>query len=62
GKYKEAETIYRRAPQGYEKVLGPEHPYTLTSMHSFALTLKTQEKLYKALSLLRQYTNQYIKI
>ncbi|CAG8882505.1 unnamed protein product, partial [Penicillium egyptiacum] len=32
GKYEEAEAIHRRTLQDREKVLGPEHPDTLTSV------------------------------
>jgi tetratricopeptide (TPR) repeat protein len=38
--YDEIEQMYRRALAGREKVLGPEHPYTLTSVDNLALLLK----------------------
>ncbi|KAL3428787.1 hypothetical protein BDV09DRAFT_181469 [Aspergillus tetrazonus] len=43
--------MHRRDLVGSEKVLGPEHPYTLTSMHNLAYTLKTLGDLSQALSL-----------
>jgi hypothetical protein len=39
GKYKAAEEMNRRAPAGYEKVLGVEHPETLTSVSNLAAVL-----------------------
>ena len=37
GKYEEAEAMHRQALRGYEKVLGPEHPDTLTSVNNVGL-------------------------
>jgi len=37
GKYNEAETKTRRALAGFKIALGPEHPFTLTSMSELAL-------------------------
>jgi tetratricopeptide (TPR) repeat protein len=39
GKYEEAEQLNRRALAGYEKVLGVDHPTTLTSLHNLAYVL-----------------------
>jgi hypothetical protein len=39
GKHEEAEAMNRRALDGYEKVLGKEHPDTLTSADNLALLL-----------------------
>jgi hypothetical protein len=36
GKYEAAEEMNRRALEGYEKVLGKEHPDTLTSLSDMA--------------------------
>jgi hypothetical protein len=44
GKYKEAEAMHRQALRGYEKVLGPEHPETLTSVNNVGLVLERQGK------------------
>jgi hypothetical protein len=40
--YEEAEDMYRRALEGREKTLGPEHPDTLTSVSHFGLMLERQ--------------------
>ncbi|KAK5107705.1 hypothetical protein LTR62_000899 [Meristemomyces frigidus] len=40
GKYEAAETMNRRALEGCEKVLGKEHPDTLTSVSDLALVLQ----------------------
>ena len=39
GKYEAAEEMNRRALEGYKKVLGVEHPSTLTSVSNLALVL-----------------------
>ena len=39
GKYDDAEEMNRRALKGYEKLLGPDHPDTLTSVDSLASVL-----------------------
>lgn len=57
GKYEEAKAMHRQALQGYKKVLSPEHPYTLTSMHNLAFTLKELGKFSNTLSLLRKCTD-----
>lgn len=44
GKYEEAEAMHRRVLKRYEKVLGSEHPYTLTSMANLALTFWSQDR------------------
>ncbi|KAL5043562.1 hypothetical protein BDW71DRAFT_187684 [Aspergillus fruticulosus] len=49
--------MHRQALEGSEKVLGPEHPDTLTSMHNLAFTLKQLGKVSDALSLLRKCTD-----
>jgi tetratricopeptide (TPR) repeat protein len=40
--------MYRRALQGYEKVLGPEHPNTLASISQLGLVLARQGKYEEA--------------
>ena len=42
GKYDEAEPIYRQTLALSEKVLGKEHPNTLSSMNNLAVLLKNQ--------------------
>ena len=44
GKYEAAETMNRRALEGYEKVLGREHPDTLRSIDNLASVLRFQGK------------------
>jgi hypothetical protein len=44
GKYEAAEEMHRRALTGCEKVLGVEHPETLTSISNLALVLQDQGK------------------
>ncbi|KAI4086757.1 MAG: hypothetical protein LQ339_009003 [Xanthoria mediterranea] len=44
GRYDEAEQMNRRALDGYEKVLGKEHPSTLTSVSNLASVLRFQGK------------------
>ena len=36
GRYGEAEPLYRRALEAYERVLGKEHPDTLISVNNLA--------------------------
>ena len=47
GKYEAAEEMNRRALEGYEKVLGVEHPDILTIVNNLAMVLQHQGK-YKA--------------
>ncbi|OCL04340.1 hypothetical protein AOQ84DRAFT_277133, partial [Glonium stellatum] len=44
GKYEAAEEMHRRALNGYKKVLGKEHPGTLTSVNNLASVLGSQGK------------------
>ncbi|KAL8634563.1 MAG: hypothetical protein Q9228_007842, partial [Teloschistes exilis] len=44
GKYDEAERMNRRALDGREKMLGIEHPHTLTSVSNLASVLQDQGK------------------
>ena len=41
GRYREAETLNRRALEGWEKKLGEDHPDTLTSVYCLAHLLHT---------------------
>jgi Flp pilus assembly protein TadD len=54
GKYKEAEAITRQTLAQREKVLGPEHPDTLTSMNNLASVLDNQGKYKEAKTMSRQ--------
>ncbi|CUS09496.1 unnamed protein product, partial [Tuber aestivum] len=44
GKYDESEKMHRHALEGREKILGPDHPDTLTSVNNLALVLREQGK------------------
>ncbi|CUS15720.1 unnamed protein product, partial [Tuber aestivum] len=44
GKHGESEAVHRRVLEGSEKILGPDHPDTLTSVNNLATVLKTQGK------------------
>ncbi|KAK4652643.1 hypothetical protein QC762_0075260 [Podospora pseudocomata] len=54
GKYKEAEQMHRQELQLREKVLGKEHPDTLTSMDNLAIVLDSQGKYEEAERMHRQ--------
>ncbi|KAK4223171.1 putative kinesin light chain [Podospora fimiseda] len=54
GKYEEAEQMHRQALQLCEKVLGKEHPDTLTSMNRLALVLDSLGKYEEAEQMNRQ--------
>ncbi len=45
GRYSEAEQLPRQVLVAQQRVLGPEHPDTLTSQHYLANTLRDQGKL-----------------
>ncbi|KAK3897209.1 Tetratricopeptide repeat-domain-containing protein, partial [Staphylotrichum tortipilum] len=42
GRHKEAEAMYERALQGYEKVWGPEHTSTLDTVNNLGLLYMDQ--------------------
>ena len=42
GDYRTAEPLYRRALEAQERVFGPEHPDTLTSVNNLAVLLESQ--------------------
>ncbi|KAF4920291.1 Kinesin light chain, partial [Colletotrichum fructicola] len=48
GRLKEAEAMYDRALQGYEKALGPDHTSTLNSVHSLGILYSDQGRLKEA--------------
>ena len=54
--------MHRRALDGYEKVLGKEHPHTLTSVHCFAYMLQSKEKYHDASLLYQRACTGYEKI
>jgi tetratricopeptide (TPR) repeat protein len=60
GKYAEAEAMHRRTLALREKVLGKEHPHTLTSVYSLAYSLQHQHQYKEALLLYqRAYTGYH---
>ncbi|KAK3946632.1 Tetratricopeptide repeat-domain-containing protein, partial [Pseudoneurospora amorphoporcata] len=48
GRLKEAETMYQRALEGKEKVLGPDHTSTLETVNNLGLLYTTQGRLKEA--------------
>ncbi|KAK3340806.1 hypothetical protein B0H65DRAFT_529695 [Neurospora tetraspora] len=48
GRLEEAETMYQRALEGYEKALGPDHTSTLDTVNNLGLLYKTQGRLKEA--------------
>ncbi|KAK1780029.1 hypothetical protein QBC45DRAFT_477241 [Copromyces sp. CBS 386.78] len=48
GRLKEAETMYQRALEGYEKALGPDHTSTLNTVNNLGNLYKTQGRLKEA--------------
>jgi tetratricopeptide (TPR) repeat protein len=59
GTYEEAESMHRRALEGYEKVLGVEHPDTLTSVSQLGTVLERQGKYEEAESMYRRALEGY---
>jgi tetratricopeptide (TPR) repeat protein len=58
-KYEEAEQMDRRAVEGREKVLGKEHPSTLTSVNNLAVMLQDQGKYDEAEPMNRRAVEGY---
>lgn len=54
GDYPQAESLHRRALEGYEQALGKEHPETLISVNNLALILLSQGKYDRAEPLCRR--------
>jgi hypothetical protein len=61
GKYEQAEEMNRRALVGREKVLGVDHPDTLTRVYCLAHLLDTKQDLHEALHLYRRAIVGYHK-
>jgi Tfp pilus assembly protein PilF len=59
GKYEEAEAMHRRALEGREKVLGPEHPETITSVNNLGSMLERQSKYEEAEAMHRRELEEY---
>ncbi|KAI4264893.1 MAG: hypothetical protein L6R42_000007 [Xanthoria sp. 1 TBL-2021] len=62
GRYKEAEQMNRRALDSSEKVLGKEHPDTLTSVYYLAYLLQQQQRYHMAKSLYERALPGYRKV
>ena len=62
GKYEAAEEMNRRALEGYEKVLGVEHPHILTSVNNLASVLGYQGKYKAAEEMNRRALEGYKKV
>ena len=54
GKMVEAEAMYRRALEGYEKALGPEHTSTLNTVNNLGNLYKNQGKVVEAEAMYRR--------
>jgi hypothetical protein len=52
GRWKEAEELQVQVMQTRKRVLGDEHPDTLTSMNNLAITLELQSRHKEALALI----------
>ena len=52
-----AEKLYRRALEGYEKQLGPDHPSTLGNVYGLGILLNEQNRRPEAIKLLRSYVS-----
>jgi tetratricopeptide (TPR) repeat protein len=59
GKYEEAEAMHRQTLATSEKVLGREHPSTLTSVYCLAHLLAKQHMFEESLNLYRRACNGY---
>jgi hypothetical protein len=62
GKYDEAEAMHRRALEGSEKVLGREHPNTLTSVYHLAFLFHRRQHYSTAVGLYQRAHKGYVKV
>nr|OQO30934.1 hypothetical protein B0A51_04161 [Rachicladosporium sp. CCFEE 5018] len=60
GKYEAAETMNRQALEGYKKVLGKEHPSTLTSVYCLAYLLHQKADFAAAVPLYERACSGYV--
>ena len=58
-KLNEAEPLFRRALEGRERTLGPDHSDTLTSVNNLGFLLYAQGKLNEAEAMLRRALEGY---
>ncbi|KAA6413191.1 MAG: hypothetical protein FRX48_02935 [Lasallia pustulata] len=61
GKMAEVEAMYRRALEGSEKALGPEHTSTLDTVHNLGLLYADQGKMAEAEAMFRRALEGYEK-
>ncbi|KAJ9134829.1 hypothetical protein NKR19_g8522 [Coniochaeta hoffmannii] len=54
GRWKEAESLEMQVMEARKRVLGEEHPDTLTSMHNLAFTWHVQGRISEGLRLMEQ--------
>ncbi|KAF2808664.1 uncharacterized protein BDZ99DRAFT_356232, partial [Mytilinidion resinicola] len=62
GMYKEAELIHRQTLARREKVLGLEHPDTLTSIYCLAYLLAYQQRYHESVILYERACAGYITV
>ncbi len=62
GQYKGAEPLLRRALEGFERVLGAEHPDTLNSVNNLAELLRSQGEYAEAEPLYRRALEGYERV
>ncbi|KAF6229366.1 hypothetical protein HO133_007482 [Letharia lupina] len=62
GKMAEAEKMYQRALEGYEKAWGPEHTSTLDTVNNLGNLYKNQGKMAEAEKMYQRALNRYEKI
>ncbi|KAK3955940.1 Tetratricopeptide repeat-domain-containing protein, partial [Pseudoneurospora amorphoporcata] len=59
GRLKEAETMYQRALEGYEKALGPDHTSTLNTVNNLGLLYSDQGWLKEAETMYQRALSGY---
>lgn len=57
GQYHEAKELFLQVMETRKRVLGDEHPDTLTSMNNLVFTLKSRGFMNKAIFLMEDYCN-----
>jgi hypothetical protein len=62
GRWKEAEELEVQVMETRKRVLGAEHPNTLTSMNNFAFTLKEQGRNIEAIKLMTECVQLRIRV
>lgn len=62
GKFQEAEAMYERALEGYEKALGRDHTPTLSTVNNLGLLYEAQGKLREAEAMYKRALEGYEKV